>query len=233
MQTQKTCISAEYNIQYSVCCCAGLSAVFALAVAKHCEYGSMPGHIVVSSTNIFPMQWEQLDPDCAMTSELNKYLGLDPTGQAAVQDRDISFLMYGDASDGFMAKDVCDVSASRWLSSTSCSLRLLALTQLCNAAGGTDGPESSVWAKGPVALLLIEGVAPGQSAHSGRATSGPVRDGLQRGRLAQQEHPAGERPFERIPAELGASTTRGFQQFLCLSEAVSCLVCRAWRASRP
>lgn len=93
---------------------AGLCLLVALAAAKHCEYGSLPGHIVISSTNTFPLQWEQLDPECTTKEELNKYFGIDPTGQAAVNDRNISFLIYGDASDGFMAKDICEVIFSRY-----------------------------------------------------------------------------------------------------------------------
>ena len=88
--------------------------------AKHCDYGSLPGHIVVSTTNMFPMQWEQLDPECRMTEELNKYTGLDPGGIAAVKDRNVSILMYGDASDGFMANDICEVSSLLIASLRSC-----------------------------------------------------------------------------------------------------------------
>lgn len=104
-----------------------------------------------------------------MTQEMIKYTGQDPAGQAAVKDRDISFLMYGDAGDGFMAKDICELAAQAGLSPKSgtkgqspyCLLEGLHLVSQLIAG---------VQPQGPYAQGFTEEDAPGKAIPRGLAT---------------------------------------------------------------
>lgn len=52
-----------------------------------CEYGSLPGMMVRSTTGPFSIMWKTFDPECQIKDELSRVLGQAPWTFALSQDQ--------------------------------------------------------------------------------------------------------------------------------------------------